>query len=177
LCQKRLPVDWQQAFGHPVVLLETFLDPQRFQVTIYKAANWIYVGNTKGFSRRQQGYSATAQLPKMVFVKPLVANAQALLSQPILAPAYRTGGPKIMLSAHQMESLPEFFEQIPDSRHAQGRRHRLCTVLAIAAGATLCGMRGYQAIDGKTMCNDIDDQGHQIHIMSAVGHQSKACYT
>ena len=33
------------------------------------------------------------------------------------------------------------------------------------------------AIDGKTMCNAIDDQGHQTHIMSVVGHQSKNCYT
>ena len=33
------------------------------------------------------------------------------------------------------------------------------------------------AIDGKTMCNAIDDEGHQTHIMSAVGHRSKACYT
>ena len=33
------------------------------------------------------------------------------------------------------------------------------------------------AIDGKTMCNAIDDQGYQTHIMSAIGHQSKTCYT
>ena len=33
------------------------------------------------------------------------------------------------------------------------------------------------AIDGKTMCNAIDEQGHQAHIMSAIGHQTKACYT
>ena len=33
------------------------------------------------------------------------------------------------------------------------------------------------AIDGKTMCNAIDDQGYQTHIMSAIGHQSKICYT
>ena len=32
-------------------------------------------------------------------------------------------------------------------------------------------------IDGKTMRNAIDEQGHQIHIMSAVGHQTKACHT
>lgn len=241
LCQKRLPADWQSIFGHPLVLLETFVDPQRFQGTIYKAANWIYVGNTKGFHRTRQGYSATAQSPKMVFVKPLISDAQALLSRPILEPAYRTGGPKIMLSAQQMQSLPDFFADIPDPRRAQGRRHRLSTVLAIAAGATLCGMRGYLAIsdwakslgqkarerfacryqnrryivpslsiirdvlirvnpahldsalqrwnqaygqqdeslaiDGKTMCNAIDDQGYQTHIMSAIGHQSKTCYT
>ena len=51
-----------------------------------------------------------------------------------------------MLSAQQMQSLPDFFKEIPDPRRAQGRRHRLCTVLAIAAGATLCGMCGYLAI-------------------------------
>jgi len=51
-----------------------------------------------------------------------------------------------MLSAQQMESLPPFFKEIPDPRRAQGRRHPLSTVLAIAAGATLCGMQGYLAI-------------------------------
>jgi len=117
----------------------------------------------------------------------------------------------------------------------------LPTVLAIAAGATLCGMRGYKAIsdwaqslgpkarerfgcrrkkggrlvpseyvirdllirvdpveldralqrwnefygeedeslaiDGKTMCNAIDEQGNQTHIMSVVGHRTNSCYT
>jgi len=51
-----------------------------------------------------------------------------------------------MLRAQQMQSLPEFFKDIPDPRRAQGQRHRLATVLAIAAGAILCGMRGYLAI-------------------------------
>src|SRR5437016_12911058 len=45
-----------------------------------------------------------------------------------------------------MRSLPSFFAQIPDPRRAQGTRHRLSTVLGIAAGAVLCGMRGYKAI-------------------------------
>ena len=51
-----------------------------------------------------------------------------------------------MLSAQQMRSLPDFFTDIADPRRAQGRRHSLHTVLAIAAGAILCGMRGYKAI-------------------------------
>jgi hypothetical protein len=241
LCQKRLPGDWLETFGHPLVLLETFVDPQRFAGTIYKAANWSYVGHTRGFRRSRQGYSTTAQSPKMVFVKSLQANARALLSRPILEQPYRSGAPKIMLSAEQMRFLPDFFADIADPRRAQGRRHPLPTVLAIAAGATLCGMRGYKAIsdwakslgpkarerfgcrrengcrvvpseyvirdvlvrvdpvaldhalqrwnevhgeadeslaiDGKTMCNAIDEQGHQIHIMSVVGHHTNNCYT
>jgi hypothetical protein len=89
LCQNRLQADWQAIFGHRVVLLETFVDPQRFVGTIYKAANWIYVGDTKGPRRTRQGYSATGQSQKMVFVKPLKSKAQALLSRPILKAAYR----------------------------------------------------------------------------------------
>jgi len=241
LCEKRLPTDWQERFGHPLVLLETFVDPQRFHGTLYKAANWLYVGDTKGFRRTRQGYSATAQSPKMVFVRALQANVQSLLSQSMIHPGYRKGGPKMMLKAEQMRSLPYFFRDIPDPRRAQGRRHSLSTVLGIATAATLCGMRGYQAIsdwaeslgqkarerfdcrrengrslvpslsvirdvlirvdpvhldralqrwnqaygkgdqslamDGKTMRNAIDEEGRQTHIMSAVGHQSKACYT
>jgi len=241
LCQKRLPGDWLERFGHPLVLLETFVDPQRFTGTIYKAANWSYVGHTKGFRRTRQGYTTAAGSPKMVFVKPMQANARALLSRPILEAPYRSGAPKIMLSAEHMRFLPDFFVDIPDPRRCQGRRHPLPTVLAIAAGATLCGMRGYKAIsdwanslgikarerfgcrrengrrvvpseyvirdvlvrvdplaldralqhwneihgdaddslaiDGKTMCNAIDEQGHQTHIMSVVGHQTNSCYT
>ena len=148
LCQRRLPEDWLKRFGHPLVLLETFVEPQRFAGTVYKAANWSCLGHTQGYRRTHQGYTATARSPKLVFVKPLQAQAQALLSRPILEAPYRHGAPKIMLSAEQMVCLPDFFRDIADPRRAQGRRHPLPTVLAIAAGASLCGMRGYKAIAG-----------------------------
>jgi hypothetical protein len=109
LCQKRLPSDWQAIFGHPVVLLETFVDPQRFRGTIYKADNWTYVGDSKGFRRTTKGYSAKTQSPKMVFVKPLISHVQELLSRPILESAYRTGGQRLMLSAQHMKILARFF--------------------------------------------------------------------
>ncbi|MFB6260767.1 MAG: transposase family protein [Thiohalorhabdaceae bacterium] len=50
------------------------------------------------------------------------------------------------LNAEQMRSLSRCFTAIPDPRRAQGRRHRLAVVLALAAGASLCGMRGYKAM-------------------------------
>ena len=146
LCERRLPADWQGRFGHPLVLLETFVDPERYQGTVYKAANWCYLGDTRGFRRTRQGYGTTALSPKRVFVRPLQVNARAVLSNPLLEPRYRTGEPKIMLTADQMRMLPDFFADIPDPRRAQGRRHSLPTVLAIAAGAILCGMCGYKAI-------------------------------
>lgn len=241
LCQKRVGEDWHEVFGHRIVLLETFVDPQRFRGTVYKADNWLYVGDTKGFRRTRVGYTAKPDTPKMVFVKPLQADARQVLCRTMLAPLYSLGDSKIMLNADQMQSLPAFFKGMADPRRAQGRRHRLSTVLAIAAGAVLCGMRGYKAIsdwadslsqkarerfncrrekgryvvpsesiirdvlvrvdpqhldqalqrwneayagedkslaiDGKTMCNAIDDQGYQTHVMSVIGHQTKICHT
>jgi len=65
-------------------------------------------------------------------------------SSPAILCAQEWGRP--VLSAAQMQSLPEFFGTILDPRRAEGKRHRLPTVLAIAAAAVLCGMRGYKAI-------------------------------
>ena len=76
LCQRRLASDWEETFGHGVVLLETFVDPQRFRGIVYRAANWVYVGNTRGFRRTRLGYTPTPQSPKMVFLQPLQANAR-----------------------------------------------------------------------------------------------------
>jgi len=147
LCERRLPQDWTERFGHPMWLLETFVDPRYFHGTIYRAANWEYVGETRGFRRTRAGYSNSVQTPKRVFVRPLVARAKARLSQPWLDPAYhRHGAPKMMLRAEHMCSLPAFFAAIPDPRRPQGRRHPLPTVLAIATAAVLCGARGYKAI-------------------------------
>ena len=39
LCQRRQPGDWRVRFGHRLLLLETFVDPQRFRGTVYRAAN------------------------------------------------------------------------------------------------------------------------------------------
>lgn len=242
LCERRVSADWQVRFGYPLWLLETFVDPRRFTGTSYRAANWLEVGQTRGYRRTRAGYSNQADGAKRVFVRPLIAHAQARLAHPRLDPLYHYGAPTRMLSAEQMRSLPAFFAEVPDPRRGQGRRHPLPAVLAIAAGAVLCGARSYKeaiadwaqdlgqaaharfrcryrngryevpsrtrirdvltrvdpdaldqalqgwnahragadeglAIDGKTMCNALDAEGHQTHILGVVGHQSKRCHT
>jgi hypothetical protein len=52
------------------------VNPQWFAETIYKAANWIYVGDTKGFRRTWQGHSNMPQSLKIVFVKQLTGDAR-----------------------------------------------------------------------------------------------------
>jgi len=241
LCLKRLQTDWQRYFEHTVVLVETYVDPSRFHGGLYRASNWLHIGATKGYRRKNRGYSAVAGDGKWLFVKPLVNNVRRILTQPLLEQPFINGRVKMYLTADQMRSLPEFFSMIPDPRRAEGRKHSIATVLGIAAAAILCGMRGYKgitdwasslgqkarlrfgcrfedghyvvpslssirrviisvdpveleqalqawnvcyavedeslAIDGKVMCNALDDEGRQTHIMSAIGHGSKTCYT
>ena len=148
LCEARIGADWLIHFKQPLLLLETFVDPTRYRGTVYRASNWICVGQTQGSRRIQGGYSARDGASKLVFVRPLRRDAQSQLSRPVLQDTYRQESPKIMLAVDHMSALPAYFKDIPDPRRAQGRRHPLPVVLAIAAGATLCGMDGYKAIAG-----------------------------
>jgi hypothetical protein len=49
-----LSADWQAVYSHPIYFLETFVDKQRFAATCYKAANWIYLGDTTGRGKSDQ---------------------------------------------------------------------------------------------------------------------------
>jgi len=51
---RRLTADWQARYGHPVHLLETFVERQRFKGTCYRAANWTCVGQTQGRTRQDR---------------------------------------------------------------------------------------------------------------------------
>ncbi|WP_370867538.1 Druantia anti-phage system protein DruA [Nitrosomonas sp.] len=83
-CKRRIQQDWLERFGYPLLLLETFVGPDHFHGTIYRASNWILAGATKGYWRTRGGYSEQAQSSKWVFMLPLQRNARALLSRLIL---------------------------------------------------------------------------------------------
>ena len=145
-CRHRIQQDWRDRFGYPLLLLETFVDPERFHGTLYRASNWILVGSTKGYRRTRQGYSEQTPSRKLVFVQPLQRNTRLLLSRPLLNERYQTGKARMKLTAYQMLSLYDFFTEIDDPRRAQGRKHPLPSVLSLVAAAVLCGMRGYKDI-------------------------------
>jgi len=73
LLTRRLRHDWQEKYGHAVVLLETFIEEGRFRGTCYRAANWIVVGRTKGRSR-QDRYQQLRVPPKLIALFPLERN-------------------------------------------------------------------------------------------------------
>jgi len=62
--------DWQAKYGHPVVLLETFVEQPRFRGTVYRAANWQRVGRTTGRTR-QDRHTCLQVAAKDIYVYPL----------------------------------------------------------------------------------------------------------
>jgi hypothetical protein len=71
--------DWQNTYGHPICLAETFVDSSRFKGTCYQAANWLYAGQTQGSSRRGSGQRYHGR-SKAVFLYPLRPHFRRLLS-------------------------------------------------------------------------------------------------
>lgn len=75
----RLADDWHERYGYSPVLLETFIEKNRFQGTCYKAANWVSVGQTKG--RGKLGQSGKISVPiKDMWLYPLVRNFRQVLA-------------------------------------------------------------------------------------------------
>lgn len=82
---RRLGSDWDARYGHPILLAETFVDLDRFRGTCYKAANWIYLGQTRGVKRTGEGFEEHGR-KKGLFVYPVHPRARQILSAPFPSP-------------------------------------------------------------------------------------------
>ena len=78
---RQLSDDWERVYGHPLYFLETFVDPDRFRGTCYRAANWIVLGRTTGRGKNDQTHRPNRSL-KEVLGYPLQRHFRHLLSQP-----------------------------------------------------------------------------------------------
>ena len=76
----QVSADWQRIYGHPIYLLETFVDPSRFRGSCYRAANWIVVGETTGRGKDAQTKRPNRSL-KQILVRPLRRDFRSLLAQ------------------------------------------------------------------------------------------------
>jgi len=78
-CARQLPENWERFYGSRPLLLETLVDAQRFRGTCYRAANWIYLGQTTGRGRMDREHKAHGQAIKDIYVYPLVRDARQRL--------------------------------------------------------------------------------------------------
>jgi len=75
---RRICQDWITKYAHPIHMVETFVECDRFKGTCYKAANWQYVGQTKGRSR-QDRYKKLSVPIKDILLYPLTKNFRKVL--------------------------------------------------------------------------------------------------
>jgi Domain of unknown function (DUF4338)/DDE_Tnp_1-associated/Transposase DDE domain len=151
LCLKRLNGDWQERWGHPVLLVESYVDESQYRGTCYRACGFEAVGLTAGFGRCSRDYYLEHGQPKQLYLRPLRPRALGLLRQGRLPKDLAEHEEKISgpcpLRATQLDSLLEMFQQFKDPRRGHGLRHRQAFVLACAAVAMLMGAGGYEAFE------------------------------
>ena len=76
----RISEDWQRMYGHPIYFLETFVDPERFRGTCYRAANWVLLGKTTGRGKQSNSYVPNRSI-KEVLGYPLTKRFRELLGE------------------------------------------------------------------------------------------------
>ena len=142
---RRLSQDMVQAHGVPVLLVETFTDPARHLGTCYKAANFVSVGETQGYARKNGSWAHHGEV-KRCWVYPLHRRATEVLAapfdHPVLVMSDKEGADVVDLNAVVIEGrggLYERLQEITDHRKPRGIRHQLASVLLVCAAAMLSG--------------------------------------
>lgn len=142
LALDRLSGDWQLRYGHPVLVVETFVDPERCCGTIYTVSGWQELGRTEGHGRVQRDFYTEHGKPKRLFAKELYRGARRSLAADILKPSLAAVEAKVpprpTQCSKEIRSIIGHFKNLPDYRTRIGI-YPLWSLLAIVLMAHLCG--------------------------------------
>jgi hypothetical protein len=152
LAARELPRLWREAFGYEPLLAETFCDMEVSAGTCYRAAGWIPLGATKGFSRSRQTrdlYVPNGK-PKTLWVKPLREDAAAVLRGAGVPPECLKGTGcdawgVLPLAVPACESLHEALCRVPDPRKAN-RSFHVGALLTLLTMGVMAGHRDLAAV-------------------------------
>ena len=126
----RLSADWQAAYGHPVLVVETFVDPAQFCGTVYTASGWQELGQTDGSQRHARDFYVRHDCPKRLFARELEKNARRSLQAEHLRPA---------LASVEARGLPRAPRSAPRSCARSWSTSRRCPITGRVSGATRSG--------------------------------------
>ncbi|MBP8262007.1 MAG: ISAs1 family transposase [Verrucomicrobia bacterium] len=116
----RLSADWQARYGHPVLVVETFVDPEQFCGTVYTAQGWQEAGLTDGWGRCRRDYYVQHDKPKRLFVREIVKNGRRSLQaehlRPALAGVEKKAGARCYHKCPEIRALTEHFRALPEYR-------------------------------------------------------------
>ena len=137
----RLSQDWQARYGHPVLLVETFVDPEQFCGTVYSANGWEELGPTDGHGRHQRDYYVQHDKPKRLFVRPLCRHARRSLQaehlKPALARVEARARPRSRHTVKEIGTIADQFKAVPEYR-SRVECYPLWSLLTIYLLAVLC---------------------------------------
>jgi hypothetical protein len=116
----RLSADWQARYEHPVLVVETFVDPDQFNGTVYTAQGWQELGLTDGNGRHRRDYYVQHDKPKRLFVREVVRNARRSLQaehlKASLVSAEKKAGARCYHKCPEIKALTEHFKGLPEYR-------------------------------------------------------------
>lgn len=137
----RLAADWMARYGHPVLVVETFVDPEQFQGTVYTAQGWRELGLTDGCGRHRRDYYVEHDKPKRLFVRELARNAcrslQAEHLKPALAAVEKRAGARCYLKGAELRALTGHFRDLPDYR-GRTESYPVWSLVSLMLVAMLC---------------------------------------
>lgn len=141
----KLSQDWQQRWGHPIVLVETFVDPRYYQGTAYKVSGWSHLGKTAGWKRDADDFYEKNGAPKQIWIRELVKKACVKLRSPQLpgdwAKVEEAQRPRCTAKAEQIRSLMQALdEEIPEFRRAQALAYPVAGLICLIVMATAQGV-------------------------------------
>ena len=140
----RLSTDWQARYGHPIVVAETFVDPEQFRGTTYKCSGWIELGRTRGWGRCGPDFYVAHERPKQLWIKELVKRATVRLRAERLpedwAGVEESVRPRCTFPSAALKALTDYLAQVPEYRSAHALAYPLSGMLALIAVAVFCGV-------------------------------------
>lgn len=141
----QLSADWQARWGHPLAMVETFVDPRFYQGTAYKVSGWSHLGKSAGWTRDADDFYEKNDAPKQIWVRELSKKACVKLRASQLpeewAKVEAASPVRCTAQAEQIRSLREMVEQeVKEFRRAQALGYPLAGLIGLMVMAAAQGV-------------------------------------
>ena len=142
----RLSADWLEHWGHPLAMVETFVDPRLYQGTAYKVSGWSHLGQTAGWKRDAADFYLKHDAPKQIWVKELMKNARVKLRAAQLPPPWakveEQARSRCTQTVKEIRSLMESLHRdLPEFRRAQALGYPVAGLVCLVVMALATGVR------------------------------------
>lgn len=142
----RLSADWLERWGHPLAMVETFVDPHLYQGTAYKVSGWSHLGKTAGWKRDAADFYVKHDTVKQIWVRELVRKAAMKLRAVQLPPEWAMveteARSRCTQTVKEIRSLMEtLHKELPEFRRPQALGYPVAGLVCLVVMAMATGVR------------------------------------